>query len=108
MLLRKIVSSAFVFTLLGLSVSAQAAVVPAVGAMQGATLFAANNGSLEQGLQSTTLASTGALMIHPVLGAPARPLATVKADESNSNWYAMMGLGLIGLMLIRRKRYGRQ
>ncbi|QZA77582.1 hypothetical protein K4H28_15100 [Deefgea tanakiae] len=108
MLLRKFVSSALVFIGLGLAVSAQAAVVPAVGAMQGTAIFATNNGSLEQDLQPRILAGAGQTNIHPILGTPARPVANAKSTDDHTNFYAMLGLGLLGLMVARRKRYGRK
>ncbi len=106
MFLRKFVSAVFAFTLLGLTVAAQAAVVPVVGAMQGATLFAANNGSLEQGLQPS--AGADPMNIHPVLGTPTQPVTNVKSSDDRSNLYAVVGLGLLGLLVARRKRYGRK
>ncbi len=106
MLLRTFVSTVFVFTSLGWVSSAQAAVVPAVGAMQGTAIFATQNGSLEHSLQST--AAAGAMQIHPILGAPTKPVATVNATDDHSNVYAMLALGALGLTVIRRKRYGRK
>jgi hypothetical protein len=108
MLLRTFVSSVFVFTSLGLACSAQAAVVPAVGAMQGTAIFATQNGSLEQELQPRILAGAGQMNIHPILGAPTRPIANVKSTDDRSNVYAVMGLGILGFMVVRRKRYGRK
>lgn len=106
MLLRTFVSTLLVLTSLGWASSAQAAVVPTVGAMQGTAIFATQNGSLEHSLQPA--AAVGAMQIHPILGAPTKPIATVNATEDHSNVYAMLALGVLGLTVIRRKRYGRK
>jgi hypothetical protein len=105
MLLRTFVSAVLVFTSLAWVSSAQAAVVPVVGAMQGTTIFATQNGSLEQSLQP---AAATALQIHPVLGAPTKPIVNSNTSDANSNIYAMLALGALGLTVIRRKRYGRK
>ena len=106
MLLRTFVSTVLVFASFSWASSAQAAVVPVVGAMQGTTIFATQNGSLEQSLQP--VAATAALQIHPVLGAPTKPIANTNTSDANSNIYAMLALGALGLTIIRRKRYGRK
>lgn len=106
MLLRTFVSAVLVFTSFGLVLPAQAAVVPTVGTMQGTAIFAAQNGSLEQSLQPAAAASV--LQIHPVLGAPTRPIPKLSSTEDHANFYAMLALAALGLTVIRRKRYGRK
>lgn len=104
MLFRQFVSAATLLSGLFFAVSTQAAVVPAVGAVQGTAILAAHNGSLEQELRL----APAAVSIHPVLGTPTRPVVKPAEDENQSNIYAMLGLGALGLMVIRRKRYGRK
>jgi hypothetical protein len=84
---------------LSLALPAQAAVVSAAGGLQGAAVFAANTAGIEH---SAALGSLAA--VTPVK--PMLPPAPVQ-QEDDLKTYAMIALGLIGLTVIRRKRYAR-
>lgn len=89
---------------LSLAAPTQAAVLTAVGGLQGAAVFAKS--SIDPHSVNATglgLVPTGGATLPVKLNTRAIP----KPAESDSQLYAMIGLGLIGLMLMRRKRYGR-
>jgi hypothetical protein len=88
---------------LSLAAPAQAAVLSAAGGLQGAAVFAAANGSLE----SANLLAVPAPLGANVLSVKPIPRVNTVKDESDSQIYAMIALGVIGFTLIRRRRYGR-
>lgn len=83
-----------------LAAPAQATVLTVAGGLQGAAIFANNNVDTSKSLGLGSLAGAAVKV---------KPLANVNPakTENDSQLYAMIGLGIIGLALVRRKRYGR-